>query len=217
MIRVLLADDHAILREGLKALLSTDSGIEVIGEASNGEEAVALVGTLKPDVLLMDIGMPVMNGLEAAKKITQLYPSVKVLILTQYDSQEYLFNVLEAGAQGYVLKRSASTELFTAIKTIHDGLAYLSPAMTKTLIQEHFGSEQGVVEKTKDILTSREQEILKLIAEGKTNQEIADLLIISLKTVQTHRAHILEKLNMHDRTELVKYAISKGIISIETP
>lgn len=214
MIRVLLADDHAILREGLKTLLATDPEIQVIGDASNGQEAVNLVEKLKPDVLLMDIGMPVMNGLEAAKKIAQLYPTVKVLILTQYDSQDYLFNVLQAGAQGYVLKRSASTELFSAIKTVHDGLAYLSPAMTKTLIKEHVGTEQTVIEKTKNLLTAREQEILKLIAEGKTNQEIAGQLIISLKTVQTHRAHILEKLNMHDRTELVKYAIAKGIISL---
>lgn len=217
MIRLLLADDHAILREGLKSLLSTDSELEVIGEASDGQEAISMTEKLKPDVILMDIAMPGINGLEATKKIVQMHPSTKILVLTQYDSQEYLFNVLQAGAQGYVLKRSASTELFTAIKTVHQGLAYLSPAMTKTLIRERIGSEPVAVEKTKELLTPREQEVLKLIAEGKTNQEIADELFISLKTVQTHRAHIMEKLDMHDRIELVKYAIRKRIISVEEP
>lgn len=217
MIRLVLADDHAILREGVKSLLSIDPEFEVAGEASDGEEVINLASKLKPDVIVMDIAMPGINGLEATKKIVQTDPSIKILVLTQYDSQEYLFNILQAGAQGYVLKRSASTELITAIKTVYDGHAYLSPAMTKSLIRDRLGPEQEVMEKTKNALTPREQEILKLIAEGKTNQQIADILIISLKTVQTHRAHIMEKLDMHDRTELVKYAIRKGIISLEEP
>lgn len=214
MIRIILADDHTILREGLKSLLATDPEIEVIGEVSNGYDAIAMTGRLKPDMVLMDIGMPIMNGLEATKKLKEQYPSIKVLILTQYDSQEYLFTVLNAGASGYVLKRTASTELIWAIKTVYEGMAYLSPAMTQALIKEYMKIENMPV-KTKDILTPREQEVLKLIAEGLTNQEIADTLVLSLKTVQTHRAHIMEKLNFHDRTELVKYAIKKGIISIE--
>lgn len=213
MIKILLADDHTILREGLKSLLNTDPEIEVIGEASNGYDAIALAGKLNPDVILMDIGMPVMNGLEATKKLKEEHPSIKILILTQYDSQEYLFSVLSAGAAGYVLKRTASTELLWAIKTVQEGLAYLSPVMTQALIKEYLKGE-GPTIKTKELLTPREQEVLKLIAEGNTNQDIADILVLSLKTVQTHRAHIMEKLNFHDRTELVKYAIKKGIISV---
>lgn len=213
MIKVLLADDHVVLRDGLKNLLASDPEIEVIGEASDGQEAVVKTGQLQPDVVVMDIAMPGMNGMEATKKIHQQYPLVKVLILTQYDSQEYLFSVLQDGASGYVLKRSASTELFWAIKTVHEGLVYLSPLMAQALVKEYLGNEQPE-QKTKDILTAREQEVLKLIAEGETNQKIAEKLFISLKTVQTHRAHILEKLKFHDRTQLVKYAIAKGIISV---
>lgn len=214
MIKILLADDHTILREGLKSLLSTEPDIEIIGEVSNGYDAIALAGRIKPDIVLMDIGMPVMNGIEATRKLKEQYPEIKVLILTQYDSQEYLFTVLSAGASGYVLKRTASSELVWAIKTVHEGLAYLSPVMTQTLIREYLKTED-TSSKTKDVLTPREQEVLKLIAEGLTNQEIADTLVLSLKTVQTHRAHIMEKLNFHDRTELVKYAIKKGVISVD--
>lgn len=213
MIKILLADDHTILREGLKSLLATEPDIEIVGEVSNGYDAIATAGRVKPDIVLMDIGMPVMNGLEATRKLKEQYPEIKVLILTQYDSQEYLFTVLSAGASGYVLKRTASTELVWAIKTVNEGLAYLSPVMTQTLIREYLKSEE-TSSKTKDILTPREQEVLKLVAEGLTNQEIADTLVLSLKTVQTHRAHIMEKLNFHDRTELVKYAIKKGVISV---
>lgn len=214
MIKILLADDHTILREGLKSLLSTEPDIEIIGEVSNGYDAIAVAGRIKPDIVLMDIGMPVMNGIEATKKLKEQYPEIKVLILTQYDSQEYLFTVLSAGASGYVLKRTASSELVWAIKTVHEGLAYLSPVMTQTLIREYLKTKD-TSSKTKDVLTPREQEVLKLIAEGLTNQEIADTLVLSLKTVQTHRAHIMEKLNFHDRTELVKYAIKKGVISVD--
>lgn len=213
MIKILLADDHTILREGLKSLLATEPDIEIVGEVSNGYDAIAAAGRVKPDIVLMDIGMPVMNGLEATRKLKEQYPEIKVLILTQYDSQEYLFTVLSAGASGYVLKRTASTELVWAIKTVNEGLAYLSPVMTQTLIREYLKAEE-TSSKTKDILTPREQEVLKLVAEGLTNQEIADTLVLSLKTVQTHRAHIMEKLNFHDRTELVKYAIKKGVISV---
>ena len=210
----MLVDDHRILREGLKKLLTTDPEISIIGEAANGEEALSLLNTIEPDVLLMDIGMPVMNGLVATKKIGERFPHLKVLILTQYDSEEYLYTVLHAGAAGYVLKETASTELIWAIKTVNDGLAYLSPAMTQTLIQERL-EQKDSNSKIKEILTPREQEIFKLLADGLSNNAIAEKLVISLKTVQTHRAHIMEKLNFNNRTELIKYAIRQGIITIE--
>ncbi len=218
MIKILIADDHSILREGLKSLISMDPEFEVVGEAIDGQEAVSMAGSLKPDVILMDIAMPVMNGMEATKKIKERYPLVKILILSQYDSQEYLFNVLQAGASGYVLKRNASSELFWAIKSVHEGLAYLTPAMAALLIKNRFKEKEQTIKDQipdeKELFTPREQEVLKLVAEGSTNQEIAEKLVISLKTVQTHRAHIMEKLKLHDRTELVKYALAKGIISI---
>lgn len=214
MIKVVLVDDHRILREGLKNLLTTDPEISIIGEAANGEEAISLLNTMEPDVILMDIGMPVMNGLVATKKIKEQFPYVKVLILTQYDSEEYLYTVLHAGAAGYVLKETASTELIWAIKTVNDGLAYLSPAMTQTLIQERL-EQKDAGSKIKEILTPREQEIFKLLADGLSNNAIAEKLVISLKTVQTHRAHIMEKLNLNNRTELIKYAIRQGIITVE--
>lgn len=214
MIKVVLVDDHRILREGLKKLLTTDPEISIIGEAANGEEAISLLNTMEPDIMLMDIGMPVMNGLVATKKIKEKFPYVKVLILTQYDSEEYLYTVLHAGAAGYVLKETASTELIWAIKTVNDGLAYLSPAMTQTLIQERL-EQKDAGSKIKEILTPREQEIFKLLADGLSNNAIAEKLVISLKTVQTHRAHIMEKLNLNNRTELIKYAIRQGIITVE--
>lgn len=213
MIKVVLVDDHRILREGLKNLLTTDPEISIIGEAANGEDAISLLTAMEPDVMLMDIGMPVMNGLVATKKIKEQFPYVKVLILTQYDSEEYLYTVLHAGAAGYVLKETASTELIWAIKTVNDGLAYLSPAMTQTLIQERL-EQKDAGSKIKEILTPREQEIFKLLADGLSNNAIAEKLVISLKTVQTHRAHIMEKLNLNNRTELIKYAIRQGIITV---
>lgn len=217
MIKVIIADDHRILREGLKSLLETDSEFKIVGEASNGEELLALMDITDPDVVLLDIGMPVMNGLVATKEIKERFPYVKVLILTQYDSEEYLYTVLHAGAAGYVLKETASTELVWAIKTVNDGLAYLSPAMTQTLIQERFSQKDSNSLKVKDVLTPREQEIFKLLADGNSNNEIAEKLVISLKTVQTHRAHIMEKLNLNNRTELIKYAIRQGIITVDKP
>lgn len=214
MIKVLVVDDHTLFRDGLKSLLATDPEIEVVGEASNGQEAITLTERLNPGIVLMDVGMPGMNGIEATKKIKAGQPSVKIIILTQYDSEEYLFSLLEAGASGYVLKKSAGAELIWAVKTVQEGMAYLSPAMTRVLIKSYLNGED-LSTKTKDVLTTREQEVLKLVAEGHTNQEIAEKLVISLKTVQTHRAHIMEKLHFHDRVDLVKYALSKGIIPLQ--
>lgn len=214
MIRVLLADDHTILRQGLRTLMESEEEISVVGEASNGQEAVNLALELEPDVVLMDISMPVMNGFEATLAIRSKIPQTKILALTQHDSEEYLFKLLSSGASGYVLKKTAAGELIVAIKAAHEGLVYLSPVMTQKLVSEHLRLLKEPKGRN-DLLTPREMEVLKLVAEGLTNQEIADKLVLSLKTVQTHRAHLMEKLNLHDRTELVKYALKKGILKLE--
>lgn len=214
MIRVVIADDHTILRQGLKSLLESEEDLSIVGEASNGMEAVKLSEEVKPDIVVMDISMPVMNGFEATAAIRTKVPDTKILALTQHDSEEYLFKLISSGASGYVLKKTAASELVFAIRAACDGLAYLSPLMTKKLVNEHLRIMRDVKNK-EDILTPRETEVLKFVADGLTNQEIADKLVLSLKTVQTHRAHLMEKLKLHDRTELVKYALRKGILKLE--
>jgi two-component system response regulator NreC len=212
-IRILLVDDHAILRAGLRALLSAEPDIEVVSEAGNGLEAVAQTEKLSPDIVLMDITMPVMDGLEATRRIHQSCPEVKVLVLTIHDSEEYLFQILEAGGAGYLVKDSADTDLINAIHAVYRGEAFLSPLAAKMVIKRYLravGQEEQ--KQNYEDLTRREKEILKLIADGYTNQEIADLLIISVKTVETHRAHILEKLELRTRADLVKYARSQGLL-----
>ncbi len=212
-IRILLVDDHAILRAGLRALLSAEPDIEVVSEAGNGLEAVAQTEKLSPDIVLMDITMPVMDGLEATRRIHQSCPEVKVLVLTIHDSEEYLFQILEAGGAGYLVKDSADTDLVNAIHAVYRGEAFLSPLAAKMVIKRYLravGQEEQ--KQNYEDLTKREKEILKLIADGYTNQEIADLLIISVKTVETHRAHILEKLELRTRADLVKYARSQGLL-----
>ena len=215
-IRVLIADDHAILRDGMRLLLGSQPDIEVVGEAGNGRDAYFLVEEIRPDVVLMDIGMPVLNGLDATQQIKRAFPDVKVLILTQHDNDEYVYRILHAGAQGYVLKRSAGAELVSAIRGVDRGNAFIYPSMSKGLLSDYLRrAEAGQEKASYDGLTERERQILKMIADGCTNQQIAQLLCLSVKTVQAHRGHLMEKLNMHDRTELVKYAIRKGIIKVE--
>ncbi len=212
-IRILLVDDHTILRAGLRAILSAEADIEVVDEASDGREVVAKTERLLPDVALMDISMPVMDGLEATRRIHQSHPEVKILVLTIHDNEEYLFQVLEAGGSGYLVKKSADTELISAIRAVHRGEAFLSPLATKMVISRYLHAVgQGEKKQNYDELTKREKEVLKLIADGYTNQEIADRLIISVKTVETHRAHILEKLELHTRADLVEYARNHGIL-----
>ena len=212
-IRILLVDDHAILRAGLRALLRAEADIEVVDEASDGKEAVAKTEELSPDIVLMDISMPVMNGLEATRRIHQSCPGVKVLVLTIHDNEEYLFQVLEAGGSGYLVKKSAATELISAIRAVHRGEAFLSPMATKMVIGRYLHAVgRGEGKQNYNELTSREKDVLKLIADGYTNQEIADHLIISVKTVETHRTHILKKLELHTRADLVKYARSHGLL-----
>ncbi len=212
-IRVFLADDHAILREGIRLLLRKVPDIEVVGEAGDGEEAVAQVEQLVPDVVLMDITMPGLNGLEATEQIKGKKPQVKVLILTMHETDQYLSGMLRAGASGYVVKTTVSSELISAIRIVHQGDVYLYPSIARILVEDYLQRVKRGEEKTSyEGLTGREREILMYIAEDKKNKEIADLLGISVRTVQTHRTNLMDKLGAHDRTELVKYAISKGLI-----
>jgi DNA-binding NarL/FixJ family response regulator len=211
-IRVLIVDDHAIMRDGIRALLNVNNDIEVVGEASEGKEAISKLEQLKPEVIVMDIAMPGMDGLEATRRMVKVNSKVKVLILTQHDNKEYILSAIKAGAAGFVPKRALGSELVSAIRAVSRGDSVLYPSVASTLIEE-YRQRSGL--DPYDRLTAREREILKLIAEGHTSQEIADMLVISLKTVLGHRTKIMEKLDIHNRTELIKYAMRKGLISID--
>jgi DNA-binding NarL/FixJ family response regulator len=212
-IKVLLADDHTLLREGVKGLLEKADDIEVIGEAGDGSEAVARAQQLSPDVVLMDITMPGISGLEATRQIKALKPEIKVLILTMHESNQYISQFLRSGASGYVLKDTAAFELAGAIRAVDQGNAFLYPSIARKLLDGYLQKpEESSEGEADDGLTEREREVLKMVAEGRTNKEIADILSLSVRTVQAHRANLMGKLHMHDRTELVRYAIRKGLI-----
>jgi DNA-binding NarL/FixJ family response regulator len=213
-IRILIVDDHTLLRDGISALLALAPDMEVVGEAGNGKEALERVRELRPDVVLMDIEMPIMDGLEASRKIHERYPAVKVLILSQYDDAEHVLDAVGAGAKGFVTKTAASAELAASIRSVYGGDSYLSPQAARELVGEFQRAERPRSDDLYDQLTGREKEILKLIAQGRTTQQIADLRVISRKTAEGHRANLMAKLDVHDRVELVKYALRKGIISI---
>ena len=213
--RVFLADDHRILREGIRTLLQREPDIEVVGEAGDGAEAVDKVTQLIPDIVLMDITMPGINGLEATRQIKKKTPGVKVLILTMHETGQYLSQMLQAGASGYVVKTTSTSDLIAAIKAVHRGDMYLYPSIARMLVEDYLHKVKTGEEKTSyEGLTNRERQILAYIAEDKKNKEIADLLGITVSTVQSHRTNLMDKLGAHDRTELVKYAISKGIINL---
>lgn len=211
-IRVLVVDDHTIMRDGIRALLSVHNDIEIVGEASEGKEAVEKAQELSPDVVIMDIAMPGMDGLEAVRRILKKNPKIKALMLSQYDDKKYILAAVKAGATGYVSKRALGEELVLAIRTLHQGVSYLHPSAATAVIE-------GFLNPTEvdpyDELTPREREILKLIADGHTSREIADMLYISVKTVFGHRAKLMEKLNLHNRTDLIKYAMQKGLVNLE--
>lgn len=211
--RILIADDHAIVREGIRMILQSQADFEVVGEAQDGEEAVRLTQTLKPDVVVMDISMPKVTGIEATQKIKRARPETHVLILTMHEEESYVFQLLRLGAAGYVLKRAAATDLVDAIRAAACGKAFLYPTVARGVVRDYLDRIQtGEGKERYDGLTEREREILVLIADGLTNSQIADRLFISVKTVQTHRAHLMEKLDLHDRSLLVRYAVRKGLI-----
>jgi DNA-binding NarL/FixJ family response regulator len=213
-IRILLADDHTILREGISSLLNDEADMQVIGEAEDGRTAVKMACEQMPDVVLMDIGMPLLNGLEATRQIKRDCPGVKVLILTMHENEEYIRQVLASGAMGYILKDAAARDLLDAIRAVHRGEAVLSPAITRLVIEDYLRWGEIQPGNLPNVLTPREQEVLQLIAEGYKNKEIADILNISIKTVQSHRTNLMQKLDLHNRGDLVKYAIQKKIIEI---
>lgn len=213
-IRILLADDHTLLREGIRSLLEDQPDMAVVGEAEDGREVVHLAGELKPDIVLMDIAMPLLNGLEATRQIKRDHPRIVVLVLTMHDNEEYVRQVLSAGASGYVLKRSAASELVAAIRAVHRGEAVLSPAITRLVLEDYLHRDGVKPPPASNVLTPREREVLQLIAEGFTSREIAEMLSLSVKTVQTHRTSLMQKLDLHDRGDLIKYAIQKKIIEV---
>lgn len=215
-IRVLIADDHAIVREGVKALLHLADDMEVVGEAVDGREAIERAQTLEPDVVLMDIAMPGLGGLEATIEIRKLCPRTKILVLSQYEDREYIRRFLKAGVSGYVLKKSAGTDLTGAVRAVHRGGLVLDPDVAREAMKEHDGSAEGAADADPyDALTDREKQVLKLVAEGHSNKEVADLLGISVKTAMSHRERVMEKLGLHSRTELIRFAIKEGIIRVE--
>ncbi len=212
-IKVLIVDDHALFREGIRALLSRYDDLEVVGEAADGRQAIDQVAKLDPDVVMMDIAMPGLGGLEATLELKKLYPQVKILILTQYDNREYLYRFLKAGVSGYVLKRAAGTELVAGIKAVYHRGTFLHPDVANAVVQGYLGeNEPAGHQDPYENLTDREKQVLKLVAEGKTNKEIAEILGISVKTAMGHRANLMANLGIHNKAELVKFALQRGII-----
>jgi two-component system, NarL family, response regulator NreC len=213
-LRVLLADDHIVMRAGLRALLDRQPSLEVVGECENGRETVELAASLEPDVVVMGVAMPVLNGIEATKTIVTRRPATAVVILSMHADESYVMRALKAGARGYLLKDSAAADLISAIQAVSQNKSFFSPKVSRILTEDYVRvlKQRGAVD-SYDLLTSREREILQLLAEGKANKEVATALNISPYTVETHRSHILQKLNLHNPAELVLYAVRKGIIS----
>ena len=215
-IRVLIADDHAIVRDGIRALLALSDDITVVGEAANGLEAIALAASLSPDVILMDIAMPGLGGLEATVQIRKENPAAKILVLTQYEDREYIRRFLKAGVSGYVLKKAAGSELTSAIRAVSRGGLVLDPEVAREAMRDQAEpAAGGRTADPYDALTDREKQVLKLVAEGRSNKEVADLLDISVKTAMSHREHIMQKLDLHSRTDLIKFALQKGVIRVD--
>ena len=214
--KILLADDHKVLRKGLRRILEEQPGFEVVGEAADGREAVDLTGLLQPDIVVMDIGMPHMNGMEATRQIVHRYPAVNVLILSMYSDENYIVQVLRAGARGYLLKDSAEDELIDAVRAVSTGVPFFSPKIAKLLVGDSMQRlRDEAAADTYELLTPREREVLQLIAEGKSNKEAAAALFVSPTTIETHRARVMDKLDLHSTAEIVLYAVRKGIVQMK--
>jgi two-component system, NarL family, response regulator NreC len=213
-VRILLADDHTVMRAGLRALLERQPNLEIVGEAEDGRQTVQLASSHVPDVVVMDIAMPNLNGVEATRRMVSKQPTISVVILSMYSDESYVMRALEAGARAYLLKDSAVTDLIRAIEAVSQGKSFFSPKISRILAEEYIRAlrQKGVAD-SYELLTPREREILQLLAEGKTNKEVATSLNISVYTAETHRGNILQKLNLHSTAELVLYAVRKGIIS----
>jgi two-component system response regulator NreC len=215
-IRVVLAEDHTIVRKGLRSLLDAETDIEVVGEAGDGRQAVQQVGELHPDIVLMDITMPGLNGLEATRQIKQRYPEVQVLVLTMHATEEYIRQILRAGASGYLVKQAAVSELVLAIRAVQAGGCFLSPSISKAIVDEYSRQVDATLGEARyDRLTNREREVLQLVAEGHSSREIGETLCISVKTVEAHRASLMEKLDLHNVAEVTRYAIARGLIGVD--
>jgi len=214
-IKIMIADDHTIVRQGMKKLLETYPELQVVGESQDGDETVELVKKLLPDIVIMDISMPGLNGLDATRQIKKRAPEVKILILTMHAEKEYIFKILQSGASGYLLKGSAIDELVTAIHAVDRGESYLSPPVSKSIIEDYVGGGAKSRSPMKSQpLTTREREVLQLIAEGHTSKSIATRLSLSSKTIETHRSHIMQKLNIHNAAGLIRYAIQRGWVDV---
>lgn len=213
-IQILLVDDHEIVRTGLRMMLLAEDDLEIVGEVNSGEEALQAVKDLKPDVVLMDVAMPGIGGIEATRKIKAANADTAVLALTMHEDEQYFFEMLNAGASGYIPKRAAPDDLVSAIRVVNQGNVFLYPTLAKLLVKDFLDRAESGSTPVAEELTPREREVLTYIAEGYTNREIAQDLVISVKTVDRHRENIMQKLNLHNRVELVKYAIEKGLISV---
>jgi two-component system, NarL family, response regulator NreC len=213
-IRILLADDHTVIRKGLRLLLESHPGFKVIAEAADGRETVAMAEAHLPDVVVLDVAMPTLNGIEAARQISAKLPRTSIVFLSMHSDESYVLKALKSGAKAYLLKDSAEYDLIAAIKAVNEGKAFFSPAISKMLVEEYMRQMQALeVDDSYELLTTREREILQLLAEGKTNKEVASILNLSSYTVETHRSNILQKLNLHSGAELILYAVRKGVIA----
>jgi len=213
-VRILLEDDHGVVRKGLRFLLERQEGMEVVGEAADGREAVRLAETSGQDVVIMDIAMPLLNGIDATAQMMKRNPKVGVIILSMYSDEDYLLSALNAGAKGYLLKESAEVDVVRAIQSVMRGTPFFSPEIAKTMLEDYMRFlQQRNLQDSYDLLTEREKEVLQLLAEGKSNKEVATILNISVYTVDSHRLHLMQKLNLHNTAEIVLYAVRKKIIA----
>ena len=213
-IRILLADDHGVVRKGLRFLLERQQGMEVVGEAADGREAVRLAETSNPDIAIIDIAMPLLNGIEATAQMIRRKPNLRVIILSMHSDEDYLLSALNAGAKGYLLKESAEGDLVRAIRAVVKGTPFFSPEIARTMLEDYMRFlQQRNLQDSYDLLTEREKEVLQLLAEGKSNKEVATILNVTVNTVDTHRLHLMQKLNLHNTAEIVLYAVRKKVIS----